>query len=202
MRVLRIVRTALFLTLTCAACSGCVSWLLDGKTGATKTAKRYKSGFIPEPSDTYHVVGERDGLAGFVVRYDSKFYRGGELKSEDAAKSLKAWGVKTIVSVVPSDRERKFAAAHDFALEEVVFEKDKALSPRTLALLERALKSDGGPYYAHCDGGTQRGGAVGVFFRMHVQGVSFEDAAMEFKRLGGDYEGNEALLKSIADYRP
>jgi len=179
-----------------------MSWLPHARTGATKKAKKGKSAFIPKPSHTYHVVGQRDGIEGFVVRYDGKFYRGGEPKSRDAAKYFKAWGIKTIVSVTPTDLERELARDYGLELVEVPFEKGKPLSAEALGALHRTLKADGGPYYSHCHGGTQRGGAIGFFFRMHVQKWSFENAAMEYKNLGGDYAANETMLQSIADYKP
>jgi hypothetical protein len=190
------------LMLACLACTGCVSWMPHGRTGATKKVKKRKSGFVPKPSHTYHVIGENEDFVGCIIRYDKTLYRGGNVKFDSAAKYLRAWGIKAIVSATPSDREREFAEDRGFNLVGVPFEKGKALSAETLGLLHRTLKGDGGAYYVHGHEGRQRGGAIGVFYRMHVQGWSFEDAVVEFKKLGGDYGDNEALLQSIGNYRP
>lgn len=190
------------LVLACLACTSCVSWLPHGKTGATKKTKKRTKGFVPKPGDTYHVVGEKVDFFGCIIRYDKKLYRGGGVKFDAAAKNLRAWGIKAIVSATPSEREREFAEAEGFTLLAVPFDREKPLSAETLGLLRSALKPDSGPYYVHGHDGRQRGGAMGVFYRMHVQGWSFEEAAVEFKKLGGDYAANETLLQSIADYRP
>ena len=53
-----------------------------------------------------------------LIRYDERFVRGGEFCSDRAAESLRAWGIPTVISVTPNDREREFCRRHGLPLVE------------------------------------------------------------------------------------
>jgi len=80
--------------------------LTDSITSATKPKTKV---FLPLEKGDYEVIGILPGLKNFVVKYDSKFYRGGDIFSEQAFDSLTNLGIKTIISVTPTDFEKKFS---------------------------------------------------------------------------------------------
>ena len=156
---------------------------------------------LPPEADTYEVLGWQDGMAGYAVKYDEKFYRGGMITGKAGMEALKKWGVKTIVSVTPTDDERKFSKLNGMTLVEVPFGKDPGVTPEVRETFLRAVRTGEGPFYVHCHGGSHRAGTLGALYRMEVEGWDFDKAAVEFGRLGGDLKTDHALLESIRPKR-
>jgi len=49
---------------------------------------------LPPESDSYDVVGYRDGIRFYVVMYNANLYRSGDIRSARGADALKELGVK------------------------------------------------------------------------------------------------------------
>jgi protein tyrosine phosphatase (PTP) superfamily phosphohydrolase (DUF442 family) len=182
---------ALVFALVSAGCDGGYS----AKTGASAKHKVK----LPLEGETYDVVGQVEGLDNFVVRYDDRFYRGGQVASSKGARWLREKGVRTVISVTPDDAERALVAEHGMMLVELPFETGK-MSPAHVAAYLHAIDRNPGPYYVHCHGGTHRGGVLGVAWRMHVEGWAYEQAEAEFDRLGGDPVADAQMLEAVRDY--
>ena len=152
---------------------------------------------LPPRGATYKVLGRQEGLRNFVVRYDDRLYRGGQIVSQKGIERLQKWGVRTILSVTPDAHERKYAAAAGLRLVEVPFEKKRAIPKETLEKFLEAVKDHSGPVYLHCMGGSHRAGALAAAYRIHVSGWGFDKASLEFGRLGGSLKDDHKLLKSV-----
>ena len=158
---------------------------------------------LPPPGDTYKVIGYQDGLNYPVIRYTPKIYRGGAVTRQVGLDSLEQLGIKTIISVTPTTSELNGARQRGFVLVELPFEETK-LTDQVLDRFLRTVDRGEPPIYVHCCGceGGPRSAALMACYRMQREGWSYEKAAAEFARLGGDPKRNQALLAVVRNYRP
>lgn len=168
-----------------------------GAAGARPDALAPRRAVLPPKSDTYQVVGWVRGLKGYVVRYDERLYRGGQITRRAGIAALKEWGIRTIISITPSEAERALAREGGLRLVEVPFDRKKGVSRAGLAGFLAAIREGPGPFYLHCKSGCQRAGVLAVAYRVHVQGWDFDKAAAEYGRLGGDLMRDDHLLASV-----
>ena len=169
---------------------------LDARSGATFLQGSQKL-ILPPAGEGGVVLGELSGVRGFVVQYDDLVFRGGEPYKKSAAKTLQKLGVKTIVSIVPTEGERAFCRKFGFALVELPFDKITGVSPADVALLRETMTTEAAPFYFHCKGGSHRGGTLSAAYRLFVQDWSYEKAMGEFDRLGGDPQVDQNLMESL-----
>jgi len=171
----------------------------DATTGASPgmSGKKYA---LPPAGETYTVMGEVDGLAAYAIKYDDRLYRGGQLTSQAGLDALKKWGVATIVTITPTEDERKYVKEAGIKLVELPFEKTK-LTDKDLTEFLAAVKASEGPVYVHCHGGTHRAGALCLAYRLATDGWDYNKAAVEFGRLGGDLKADHPMLDVIEKYK-
>ena len=129
------------------------------------------------------MLGVLEGLNKYAVRYDDQRYRGGAPYTDSAATPLRKYGIKTIVSITPTEHERDFCRKHGFAMVEIPFEKTKGPSQDDLRRYLGTIRTGVGPFDVHCHGGTHRGGVLGVAYRVHGLGWPYEKALVEHGRL-------------------
>lgn len=153
---------------------------------------------LPPNSDTYEVLGYREGLNLYVVRASDQMYRGGRMTRESGADALDDLGVKTVIAVEAPKVERQAPEEHDWRLVMVPFEED-GLTPAVLASFLEAVDANPPPYYIHCCGcdGGPRSAALLAHYRIQREGWSYDDAALEFARLSGAMEGHRPMLNAI-----
>ena len=151
----------------------------------------------PVAGDSYSVLGRRKGLRGYLVSYNDWLYRGGAPTGPTGFQALKQLGVRTIISVTPSDRERELAGQHGMELVEVPFTRETGLTAKARSKFLLALKARPRPIYLHCKGGSHRAGSLGALYRVKVDGWNFEKAVEEFVRLGGDEKADGGLLGAL-----
>lgn len=157
---------------------------------------------LPEPGESYKVIGQVPGLKNFVVQYDDQFYRGGELLSIEGMENLKKWGIRTIFSVTPTDLERLLAERYGIKLIELNFDKKQGIPDTVLKKYLSELKTGNGPFYVHCHGGTHRGGALGTAYRVLINGWDIKKAMDEYKALGGNPTlDDKAMMDSIKEFK-
>ena len=152
---------------------------------------------LPPKAETYKVIGWRKGLRNYVVQYNDRLYRGGRITGNEGLEALRGWGVKTVISIVPDDEERRRVRAAGMKLVEVPFDRKTGLPPKLLAKFLQAVRTEPGPFYLHCLAGCQRAGTLAAAYRIHVEGWDFHKAAVEFGRLGGNLKKDHRLLESI-----
>jgi len=165
-------------------------------TAAVSGATPQKAAKLPARGDTYEVLGRIWGLKNFAVKYDEKVYRGGEMISEEGAQNLAAWGIRTVISAVPTDQERLLCRKYNMKLVELPFEK-KELKPATIDKALAAFKSEKTPFYVHCHGGTHRGGFLCLVYRTAVCGWDLEKAKAEYSALGGDPDNGDKVVIDV-----
>jgi len=152
---------------------------------------------LPPRGETYKLIGRQVGFLNFVVRYDDRLYRGGQLVSDGGIKTLRKWGVRTILSVTPDDSERKYVAAAGLKLVELPLDKQKPVPKQTLRKFLDTIEAERGRFYLHSLSGCRRAGALAAAYRIHVGGWEFDKAVFEFGRLGGCLKDDHKLLESI-----
>ena len=171
---------------------------IDAVTSASEKKYHEVAITLPPPSDKYVVHGYKPGIQGFVVQYDDNMYRGGKPTSPEGVKALKDMGIKTIVSVTPTDMEREEAKKHGIKLVEVPLDKESGLSPEELkSYLEAFSAKEHMPVYVHCNSGMHRGGTLGVAYRVHQSDWEWDEAVEEFDDLGGNQDDDTIMLESI-----
>ena len=193
--------------LSIAVLTSCVSGLrlpfkADAVTGATAAYASGDRGTLPPAGEGYEVLGVREGIKNWAIRYDDTLIRGGEFYADSAAQALREWGVKTIVSAAPSAKERAFCAQHGFALVEIPFDKARGPTAGDIRTFLDTVKTGQGPFYVHCVGGAHRGGVLGVAYRLHVLNWPAERALVEFGRLGGNLKDDHGMLEAVRSYAP
>ncbi len=164
----------------------------------------YECGFrgaLPPTADEwnhqfYEVLGKRDGLKTWLVRYDDHFYRGGELESIDGAHSLAKLGIKTVFAITSADKEREWLESVGIKVVDLSFDKNASLGQSQVRHIAEQLNAHPSPVYVHCVGGTQRGGVVGVIYRLY-HGWDPGQALLEFAYLGGSLKANNNTLKAV-----
>ncbi|AQT69662.1 Protein tyrosine/serine phosphatase [Anaerohalosphaera lusitana] len=162
-------------------------------TGATTA---YTNPDMPRETDTYEVLGYLKGIKGYVVKYNDDLYRGGEILARAGIEKLQSYGVKTIITITPSEVEQRLAKDLGINLIEMPFENG-AIPAETFTRYIETITSDKGPYYIHCHGGNHRAGALCAAYRVHKQDWSWQKAAIEFGQLGGSLQKDHAMIQSI-----
>jgi ABC-type transport system substrate-binding protein len=141
---------------------------------------------LPPEGEGYKVVGYRDGIRFYVLQFDSKVYRGGDMTSEAGAQALKQLGIKTIISTNPSDSERQLCRKYGFHLVEVPF--SWGAHDMSAADLDRGLAAiDAGPapVYVKDKIGTIEAGVLVAHYRIHRCHYTYDQAVREFDRSDG-----------------
>jgi protein tyrosine phosphatase (PTP) superfamily phosphohydrolase (DUF442 family) len=138
---------------------------------------------LPFEGETYDVVGYRKGIRFYVVKYDEGLYRGGDIRSEQAAATLaNEFRIKTVISVTPTEKERRFARRHNWNLVEIPF-SFYDVTEHDFEAFEAAMDKYPGPYYVHCFGGEVRAASLLADYRIQKQGWSYDKAMDEYWRL-------------------
>jgi len=185
--------------LSLAFLGACSEEATDAVTKASPQHSDKKMTLPPAGSD-YEIVGIQEGLAGYTIKYDAKLYRGGQMTSAKGLEYLETLGVKTIVTITPTDVERKYVGEAGIKLVEVPFVKADGPSKETMDTFLDAVKTSTGPVYVHCHGGTHRAAILAAVYRMSVQGWDYNRTAVEYGTLGGDLKGDHGMLTRISQY--
>lgn len=149
--------------------------------------------WLPEPGDSYKVLGYNDGLKGVLIKYSDEMYRGGDMLSVTGAQLLKERGIKTVFSVTPSEAIRSYCQSYGFDLHEIVFDYQK-MSEEQVKYFIAALDSVETPMFIHCHSGKQRGGNLGFIYRVYVESWDLDKAMNEYGALGGKVEPDTEML--------
>lgn len=196
------VLACLSLSTACVSHSPRVAPKADAVSGATPAYIGGERGTLPPTNSDYQVLGVKEGIKSWAIKYDDKLLRGGEFYADSAAAALKSWGVNTVISIAPSDKERAFCKAHGLTLVEIPFNKALGPTPADIRRFLDTVQTGTAPFYVHCVGGTHRGGVLGVAYRVHVQHWSFDRALVEYGRLGGDLREDHLHLETVKNFKP
>lgn len=164
----------------------------DAVSGASVDTQEW----LPEPGLEYKVLGYNPGLKGVLIQYSDDMYRGGDMLSVDGVKLLKSRGIKTVYSVTPSEAIRSYCTSYGIELQEYVFDY-QGLSDQQAKQFITSLDSVEYPIYIHCHSGKQRGGNLGVLYRIFKEHWSFEKAFKEYEVLGGKPDADKEMLTRL-----
>jgi protein tyrosine phosphatase (PTP) superfamily phosphohydrolase (DUF442 family) len=156
---------------------------------------------LPPEGASYDVVGYRDGIRFYVVRYNDKLYRGGDIRSAEGARALEDLGIQTVVSITPNDKERRLAEEHGFQLVEIPFGWYSMNASHLDRFLE-AMDAAEGPVYVHSKFGINRAGILAAHYRAHREGWSVEKALDEYWRLDANRFDTVHLVKVLKANAP
>ncbi len=169
----------------------------DTKSGASV----YTNKPLPKKGKDYKVLGYIKGLKNFVIKYDEKLIRGGDVLNEKGIKALKKFGITTIFSISPTNTERSLAKQYGIDLKEIEFLNQKPIPLNILHMFIKECKDSSKKIYLHCHGGTHRAGALGVAYRMHVLKWNARRAIKEFAKLGGNLKSDGIIIESVKRYK-
>ena len=139
----------------------------------------------PTIGDTYTILGKKTGLNGWIIQYDNGLIRGGNILDQRGMVFLKELGVKTIFSVTPTDLERELAYEYGVTLLEIEYQKDPGMTKQIVDKFLAEIDKNPGPYYIHCIGGADRGGALVGAYRLFKENKDIDMILEEFTLLGG-----------------
>ena len=151
---------------------------------------------LPQESSTYKVVGYRDGIRFYVVQYNDRLYRGGDIRSRAGMDALKNLGIKTIISVTPRDEERAWAKEYDMKYVEIPFgwfDMKKEHLDRFLA----AADAGPAPIFVKCFGGDLRAGILAAHWRIHRENWTVDRALEEYFRLDANTWDSMSLVDAL-----
>jgi protein tyrosine phosphatase (PTP) superfamily phosphohydrolase (DUF442 family) len=164
----------------------------DSISEASKKIEK-KAEILPPLNPDYAVTANIKGIDGYFVKYDARFYRGGDIVSIEGVQYLKKLGIQTVISISPSENERKILKEGGITLVELPFEQSGLNREIISRFLETVNKSDGS-LYVHCHSGKHRGGILGYIYRVKISGWQKDRALIEFARLGGDLKDDHQMI--------
>jgi protein tyrosine phosphatase (PTP) superfamily phosphohydrolase (DUF442 family) len=141
---------------------------------------------LPPEGATYKVVGYREGIRFYVIQYNDRLYRGGDILSRQGMDALKALGIKTIISVTPRDEERAWAREYGMKYVEIPFGWFD-LKKEQLDQFLAAADAGPPPIFVKCFTGDLRTGILAAHWRIHREGWTFEKAIEEYRQLDANY---------------
>lgn len=171
----------------------------DATTGATPAIVKKEA--LPPKSDTYSVLGWIHGNNGYLIKYSQELFRGGDVVLQTAIDTLKQFGVKTIVSISPTDSERTLLKTNSVQLIEIPFNKDSLTNKEISDFLD-VMKQAKSPIYVHCHSGLHRAGIFCLSYRIYNQKWPVEKALIEFGKLGGSLKDDNAMIEKVLTFKP
>jgi protein tyrosine phosphatase (PTP) superfamily phosphohydrolase (DUF442 family) len=166
-------------------------WVLLAVAGCGPSGLR-----LPAPGE----VLEAPGLHN-VLRVTDKLYSGSSPDGDAGFRSLRALGVRTVISV--DGARPDVGRAHAFGLRYVHLPIGYDGVPEAQGRrLARAVRDLPGPVYAHCHQGKHRGPAAAVVARRCLDAGCGADAALALLRKAGTDPHYTGLYASAARFQP
>ena len=134
---------------------------------------------LPQESSTYKIVGYREGIRFYVIQYNDRLYRGGDILKREGMDALKALGIKTIISVTPRDEERAWAREYGMKYVEIPFGWFD-LKKEHLDQFLTAADAGPAPIFVKCFAGDLRTGILAAHWRIHREGWTVDRALEEY----------------------
>jgi len=134
-----------------------------------------------------------------VFRLSERLYTGSVPEGDQGFRSLRALGVRTVLSVDGARPALELAHEHGLKYAHLPFGYDGCPRP-TADRLVRAVRDLPGPIYLHCHHGKHRAPSAAAFARIALDGLTPEQAVREMRRAGtgAHYLG---LYAGVREYR-
>jgi protein tyrosine phosphatase (PTP) superfamily phosphohydrolase (DUF442 family) len=146
------------------------------------------------PADWAQPV-ELPGLPN-LDRVTAGLYRGAQPSAEGFAE-LNKLGIRTDVNLRSGHDEKQQAEAAGLRYVSIPMHAWHAEDEDIAAFLKAVTDPENGPYFVHCQHGSDRTGVCIAAYRVAVQGWPKEEAVREMT--GGDY-GFHSIWENLADY--
>ena len=176
--------------------------MLTGLTSCSSTAGQrslWSQDHTPLPPTglTYTVIGHVDGIKHFVIAYDDAVLRGGRILSDAGATFLTNRGVSTVIAVHPSETEALLLYEYNINLLEFPADRNEPIPPDVVADFINVVSKSEKPVYLRSEEGTHIAGAFGMAYRIHACHWPYQDALIEFGRLGGSLKDDHTMTESL-----
>lgn len=157
----------------------------------TSASKRW----LPPPRGyTYQIVLIPE-IDGYVIQYSDRLYRGRGL-SAYAARQLKHYGLKTIITTSPSPELQNAASTADLTLLSFPFDSN-IFPPEKLNQFLTLIRTHPGPYYLHSSETNHHAGILAAAFRRCIEKWPYEKTIIEYARLGGSLKDDDIMLRTL-----
>ena len=156
---------------------------------------------LPPKGGTYTIVGKREGIRFYIVKYTDQLYRAGDIRSAKGAEALKQLGIKTIISTTTSETQRSLAKKYGMKLVEIPFGWSNMNAGHLRQFLQ-AVAASPKPICVISRTGTLRAGIMLAHYRVHRQGWSVDEALNEYYRLDANYWDAVDLVKVLKENAP
>jgi protein tyrosine phosphatase (PTP) superfamily phosphohydrolase (DUF442 family) len=126
-------------------------------------------------------------LAGLhnVFRVSEKLYSGSAPEGDVGFESLRALGIRTVISVDSMRPDVGKARRYGLRYVHLPFGYDGCPTPRALEIV-RAVRDLPGPVYLHCHHGKHRSAAAAALVHIALDGASHAEAVAFMRRAGTD----------------
>jgi protein tyrosine phosphatase (PTP) superfamily phosphohydrolase (DUF442 family) len=152
---------------------------------------------VPPPAQAGRVMGSVPGIKGDVVAYNDFIFRGDAPAGTEGFASLREMGIRTVISVTPTDSERLLARTHHLDLVEIPFPAGAGLPDEAADRFLDAVRTARRPLYVHCATACRRAAALLALYRIRIDGWTHAEAVQEFVALGGNADRDRRLLESL-----
>jgi hypothetical protein len=120
-----------------------------------------------------------------VFRVGEKLYSGAAPEGETGFRSLRALGIRTVITVDGACPDVATARRYGLRYVHLPFGYDGCPTPRALEIV-RAVRDLPGPIYLHCHHGQHRSPAAAALVHIALDGASNADAVAYMRRAGTD----------------
>jgi protein tyrosine phosphatase (PTP) superfamily phosphohydrolase (DUF442 family) len=134
---------------------------------------------LPMPSENYTVIGYRDGIRFYVMKYDDTLYRSGDIMTAQGADNLKQLGIKTIITTSQDADQKSWAEAQGMKYVEIPFGWND-MTEADLHSFLAAYDANPKPVCVISRTGTIRAGIFGAWYRVRRQGWPVDKAIYEY----------------------
>lgn len=153
---------------------------------------------LPPAGDTYTVVGKREGIRFYVVQYNDKLFRAGDIRSAKGAEALQQLGIKTVITATPDDKQRAWAGQYGMKFVEIPFGWSNMTAEHLKQFLQ-AVDAGPAPICVCSRSGTLRAGILLAHYRIHREGWDVDKAIKEYYRLDANYWDSKHLVKILKE---
>jgi len=137
---------------------------------------------LPAESENYDVIGYREGIRFYVMKYDDTLYRSGDMLTEAGADALGQLGIKTIITTSQDIQQHQWATDRKMEYVEIPFGWND-MTETDLHRFLRTYESSPKPVCVISRTGAIRAGIWGAWCRVRKQGWSVGKAMNEYYKL-------------------
>lgn len=182
-----------------------VAFIITGLLAGTGSEKKQRkksdavtsasAKWLPPPEGYTYNVTLVQGIEKYIIIYNPQLYRGSDI-TLTGAKRLKTFGINTFITLDPEQEQIDIAKKAGLKVISFPFH-GKIIPPPDLDGFLEILRDNKGAFYIHSTETDHRAGAWAAVYRLHIDKWTYEQAIIEFGRVGGSLKSDHLLIKSI-----